>query len=60
MFMKLYAHPFASYCQGDGCSRGLPLRERWTRRGHIVHSSRSVRPTVTDHLGGKLPPIASW
>ena len=31
-----------------GCSRGLLLHGRWTRRGHIVHSFHSVRPTVTD------------
>ena len=33
---------------GDGCSRGLPSRGRWTRRGPIAHSSRSARPTATD------------
>src|SRR5438128_8724710 len=44
----------------DGCSRGLPLRERWTRRGHIVHSSHSVRPTVTDHKEEKRVANILW
>ncbi len=45
---------------GDGCSHGLPLHGRWTRRGHIVHSSHSVRPIVTDHKEEKGVVNWSW
>src|SRR5439155_26414854 len=53
LFYADWAHPSARYSQmslpiGDGCSRGLPLHGRWTRRGHIVHSSHSVRAIVTE------------
>ena len=41
---------------GDGCSRGLPSRARWTRRGRIVRSSRSARPTATDDAAR----VAQW
>jgi len=57
LFYADWAHPIGKAFSnvapiGDGCSHGLPLRGRWTRRGHIVRSSHSVRPTVTDHNEG--------
>jgi hypothetical protein len=45
---------------GDGCSHGLPLHWQWTKRGHIAHSSHSVRPTVTDHKEEKGVANSSW